>query len=284
MAAEKIVVPKVYGAIVEVMSGLVELGGIAKGQRNKDQNYDFRGIDDVYNVLSKLLVAHKLVILPRVKNRKCYKRVTKHGSIQYNVVLEVDLEFVSSEDGSQHTVTTFGEASDMADKATNKAMSAAYKYAIIEAFCIPIDVPDADETTPEDTVQPDMQRPGTGSKSAAAKPAASKSAAAKPAASEGLLPAEKVAEIMASIDGCDNEAEICKIAKRFIATAAPKEGSAKVTKATASELAKAIAAKRATIASADSFQDFADMIASFCDRGWLGKKEAEIYLSNAKEN
>jgi len=58
---------------------------------------------------------------------------------------------VSCRDGSLHTVTMFGEAMDSADKATNKAMSAAYKYACLQAFCIPTEgmMPDADATTPQ---------------------------------------------------------------------------------------------------------------------------------------
>ena len=57
-------------------------------------------------------------------------------------------DFVAAADGSHHTVETFGEAADRSDKATSKAMSAAYKYAI-QAFCIPVrGLPDADRTSP----------------------------------------------------------------------------------------------------------------------------------------
>jgi predicted outer membrane protein len=53
-------------------------------------------------------------------------------------------------DGSSHTIKTYGEAMDSADKATNKAMSAAYKYAAIQSFCIPTEGDhDADKTTHE---------------------------------------------------------------------------------------------------------------------------------------
>ncbi|SPW12874.1 Uncharacterised protein [Cronobacter sakazakii] len=44
---------------------------------------------------------------------------------------------MSTKDGSVHTVVTYGEAMDSGDKATNKAMSIAYKYAAFQAFCIP---------------------------------------------------------------------------------------------------------------------------------------------------
>ena len=55
----------------------------------------------------------------------------------FYVVVKAEFDFVSTEDGSIHTVTTYGEAMDSGDKATNKAMSIAYKYAAFQAFCIP---------------------------------------------------------------------------------------------------------------------------------------------------
>ena len=52
-------------------------------------------------------------------------------------------------------VTTYGEAMDSGDKATNKAMSAAYKYAAMQAFCIPTEGDnDADATTHEVAAEP----------------------------------------------------------------------------------------------------------------------------------
>jgi hypothetical protein len=57
---------------------------------------------------------------------------------------------VAAEDGSRHTVITYGEAMDSGDKATNKAMSAAYKYACMQAFSIPTEGDnDADAQTHE---------------------------------------------------------------------------------------------------------------------------------------
>lgn len=53
------------------------------------------------------------------------------------MVVKAEFDFVATEDGSKHTVETYGEAMDSSDKATNKAMSIAYKYAAFQAFCIP---------------------------------------------------------------------------------------------------------------------------------------------------
>jgi hypothetical protein len=82
--------------------------------------------------------------------RECIERQTAKGSPLFYVTVEVEFDFVSAEDGSKHTVKTYGEAMDSADKATNKAMSAAYKYAAMQAFCIPTEGDnDADSHTPE---------------------------------------------------------------------------------------------------------------------------------------
>jgi hypothetical protein len=55
----------------------------------------------------------------------------------YFVTVKAEFDFVCAIDGSMHTVATYGEAMDSSDKATNKAMSAAYKYAAFQAFAIP---------------------------------------------------------------------------------------------------------------------------------------------------
>lgn len=126
----------VYTLIPAVMKDLAE-NGITKDRKNAQQGYAFRGIDDVYNSLSPIMSKHGLVILPRVLTRECVERTTKSGGALFYSFVEVEYDFVSASDGSTHTVKTFGEAMDSADKSTNKAMSAAYKYACIQAFCIP---------------------------------------------------------------------------------------------------------------------------------------------------
>ena len=128
---------KVYKAINAVQADLAQVG-ITKARRNtQGAGYNFRGIDDVYNSVSPLLAKHGLCILPRVLSRECVERTSKQGGALFYVTVEVEFDLVSAEDGSKHTVKTFGEAMDSSDKATNKAMSAAYKYAAFQAFAIP---------------------------------------------------------------------------------------------------------------------------------------------------
>jgi len=128
---------KVYQAINAVQSELAKIG-ITKSRTNQQgASYKFRGIDDIFNTVSPLLAQHGLCILPRVLSRECIERQTKAGGAIFYVTVEVEFDFVAAVDGSKHTVKTFGEAMDTSDKATNKAMSAAYKYAALQAFAIP---------------------------------------------------------------------------------------------------------------------------------------------------
>lgn len=137
----------VYSAICRVAAEMAK-EGISKDRKNQQQGYNFRGIDDVYNALAPMLAANRLVILPRMISRTSTERETAKGGVLFYVVVEAEFDFVSAEDGSKHTVRTFGEAMDSGDKATNKAMSAAYKYAAFQTFCIPTEGDnDADSTT-----------------------------------------------------------------------------------------------------------------------------------------
>lgn len=128
---------KVYAAISGVASSLAEQGIRKEKKQGSQVNYAFRGIDDIYNALAPELVKHKLLILPRYTERTSVERTSKSGGALFYITVRGDFDFVSTEDGSIHTVTTYGEAMDSGDKATNKAMSIAYKYAAFQAFCIP---------------------------------------------------------------------------------------------------------------------------------------------------
>lgn len=140
---------KVYQSISAVSAALSK-EGIAKNRNNEQQRYKFRGIDDVLNALAPLLSANNLVILPEVLERECVERQTKTGGALFYVTVKTKYTLVNTEDDSRHDVIVYGEAMDSADKATNKAMSAAYKYMTIQAFCIPTEGDnDADAHTHE---------------------------------------------------------------------------------------------------------------------------------------
>ena len=146
----------VYQAINAVQKALTKTGIAKDRTAQHGATFKFRGIDDVYNALAPLLASSGLCILPRMLSRKCDERQSTAGKALFYVTVEAEFDFVSAEDGSKHTVKTFGEAMDSGDKATNKAMSAAYKYACIQSFSIPTEGDnDADATAHEVVAMPE---------------------------------------------------------------------------------------------------------------------------------
>ena len=139
----------VHHAIAEVTEELSKIG-VSKDRKNTQQGYNFRGIDDVYNALAPLLAKAKLTITPYTLSREVVERETQRGGVLFYTTVLMDFTFTSAKDGSHITTRVYGEAMDSGDKATNKAMSAAYKYACMQTFCIPTEGDnDADQTTHE---------------------------------------------------------------------------------------------------------------------------------------
>ena len=141
----------VYKAINAVQLALSKTG-IAKDRTNTQpgSGYKFRGIDDVYNALAPVLAQHDLIVIPRVLSREQVERKNSKGNALFYVTCQVEFTLICSVDGSSIQAVTYGEAMDSGDKATNKAMSAAYKYMAMQTFCIPTEGDnDADATTHE---------------------------------------------------------------------------------------------------------------------------------------
>ena len=152
MATETIQTLAIHQAMVAVASDLSKIG-IAKDRKNEQQGFRFRGIDDVMNAVSPLFAKHEIVFLPRYTDYPDVERVTKTGATLIYSKVKGEFTFVSAKDGSSVSVTTFGVAMDAADKSTNKSMSAALKYCLLETFLIPTESSeDADATTPEPSV------------------------------------------------------------------------------------------------------------------------------------
>lgn len=129
-------IARVYQAI-NAVAGAMSHDGVAKTRLNARDNYLYRSIDDVLERLAPLLAQHRLCILPRVLERSAADRHDEHGQPLVAVALKVAFDLVSAEDGSRHTIEAYGEALDAGDKATAKAMQSAYKYAVLQAFCVP---------------------------------------------------------------------------------------------------------------------------------------------------
>ena len=126
-----------------------EIGAIGKDKSNQQQGFKYRGIDDVMNALQPLLAKHKVFVTPEIIEQIREERQTQKGGNLIYSVCTVKYTFFA-EDGSSITAVVIGEGMDSGDKATNKAMSIAFKYACFQVFCIPTEeMKDPDATTPE---------------------------------------------------------------------------------------------------------------------------------------
>lgn len=124
---------KIYGAIAKVMQ---DVGIVGKNDSNDYDKYKYRGIDAVMNALNPAMVKNKVFVTPTVLDSQREERAGKNGTTMMYTVLTVKYTFYT-EDGSSVDCVVIGEAMDRSDKSTNKAMSAAFKYACFQTFCIP---------------------------------------------------------------------------------------------------------------------------------------------------
>ena len=111
----------------------------------------FRGHDDILNALNPLLSKHGVIVVPDVIERVTAQRETAKGNVMYEVNLHVRYRFYGAE-GDYIEASTWGDGTDMGDKATNKAMTMAFKNALNQTFAISSEeFKDADADTPEET-------------------------------------------------------------------------------------------------------------------------------------
>ena len=134
----------IYQSICAVMN---DIGAVGKDSKNAQQGFMFRSIDAVMNALKPALAKNKMFVVPKIINSERDERVNKNGTTLFYVRCTIEYTFYA-EDGSHIVATVIGEGMDTGDKATNKAMSIAFKYACFQVFCIPteelVDEPDAE--------------------------------------------------------------------------------------------------------------------------------------------
>lgn len=123
---------KIYKAIVDTMR---DIGVVSKGDSNDFDHYKYRGIDAVMNALNPAMIKNGIFVTPTVLESSREERQGKTQIMMYSVI-KVKYTFFA-DDGSYVESIVIGEAMDRSDKSTNKAMSAAFKYACFQTFCIP---------------------------------------------------------------------------------------------------------------------------------------------------
>lgn len=124
---------KIYEVIPKIIN---EIGAVGKNQKNTQQGFMFRGIDAVMNAINPALVKYKVFIVPQMLEHIREERISNKGNNLIYSICKIKYTFFA-EDGSYIEAITVGEGMDSGDKATNKAMAIAFKYACFQVFCIP---------------------------------------------------------------------------------------------------------------------------------------------------
>lgn len=146
MAAATAKVPGVYGKLVQLAE---TVGAIKKGERNKAQNYSFRGIDTVMAVVHPKLIELGLALTSEVLSYQIDgPHENKKGTQWTSVAVHMRYTFTDTKDGSQASFEALGYSIDYQDKAGNQAMSQALKMALLQGLTSPTDEPDADARAP----------------------------------------------------------------------------------------------------------------------------------------
>ena len=113
-----------------------EIGALEKDRRNGVQNYNFRGIDDVYNAAHELFAKNGVFTTSEILDERSEEKHSKNGGLIIYRILKIRYTF-HAEDGSSVASEVIGEGMDSGDKASNKAMAVAHKYAILQILMWP---------------------------------------------------------------------------------------------------------------------------------------------------
>lgn len=153
---------KVHQALAAVMR---QVPVVKKEDRNAAQNFNFRGIDATLNAVGPALRDNGVIVLPTLLSHESDQvLVGRNQTPMRSVTVLVQYTFVGPE-GDMVTATVPGEAMDSGDKAYSKAMSVAFRTALLQALALPTDErdPDADshersENTPPKKTAADIAR------------------------------------------------------------------------------------------------------------------------------
>lgn len=187
---------KIFGLVGQAMQ---LIGAVGKDSKNEQQKFMYRGIDAVMNALNPVMAKLGLFLCPEVLEQTREERTSikkdSYGNERTSTLLYSIMKIkytLYAPDGSNVSCVVIGEGMDSGDKASNKAMSVAFKYAAFQLFCIPTEEmvdPDAEchEVTPRNQAK-------QGEKPA---PAPAKANAPTPAAHAAKLPEnrEKTASV-----------------------------------------------------------------------------------------
>ena len=130
--------------VVEAWSAVMQdVQAIKKGERNKAQGFNFRGIDTVMSAVGPVLRTHGVVVTPYPEDITTSSYETAKGTTMFSAIVKMRYT-VRGPAGDSFEGGAFGEAADAGDKAVSKAQSVAYRVFLLQGLTIPTDEPEPD--------------------------------------------------------------------------------------------------------------------------------------------
>ena len=166
----------VHQAINLVMRDVTK---VEKKERNTQQNFSFRGIDATTKALAPALREHGVVVTPTLLEHSFSTvEVGQKRTPMGHVMIKVMYRFYGPA-GDYIDSTVLAESMDSGDKACAKAMSVAFRIALLQTFALPTDEVDPDAESYERS--PSEASQAAPKPAARPSPAKTKAEPAKPA-------------------------------------------------------------------------------------------------------
>lgn len=132
----------------KVLKVMAQVGALGKDGLNKNQNYEYLSEEKIVGELHAACVECGLTVAPTcMEMLESYEYTTANGNPMRGRLIRVTYQLTDPADKDFILIQGIGEGVDSGDKATNKAMTAAYKYALRQAFMISTG-DDPDKETP----------------------------------------------------------------------------------------------------------------------------------------
>jgi hypothetical protein len=151
--------PSAPGIVQSLSAVMADVRAVGKTGHNKQSDYNFRGIDAVVNAVGPAFRAHSIVCTPKLLSHTgSTVTVGRNASVMQWVTIVVRYRFHGPA-GDHLDAVVPGEAMDSGDKAMAKAMSVAYRTALLQVLTLPTDEPDPDESTYQRSAEQPAQPP-----------------------------------------------------------------------------------------------------------------------------
>lgn len=153
----------VVEAIVRVIRDLPAVG---KDERNRDQGYNYRGIEQITAAVQPLFGRHGVVVVPKVRELEI-RDIVINGKPWTDTHAQVEYIIYGTNGPDDYLVVgpfhSIGR--DNSDKGVNKAMTQAYKQMLLQVLAVADKKDDPDEVSKpieRDAPQEPQEAPGVG--------------------------------------------------------------------------------------------------------------------------